>query len=156
MCDQMGHSRWCKSRSNVWMAVCSFFHWLWIRWDANWLGLQPGVHKQEAMKGFDMQWWMAQSGQANVWLQTAVFYILQYVVFLLHNKQNKMWETVTSKRKWTCCVWTQKGAYLVFEAVYRDHIHHYDIIGKRLEPRQRDAAVWKHPPERKHTKSVSK
>ncbi len=52
---------------------------LWIRRDANWLGLQPRVHKQEAMKGFDMQRWMAQSGQANVCLQTAAFYILQSV-----------------------------------------------------------------------------
>lgn len=42
-----------------------------------------------------------------------------------------------------CC----QCIYLVFEAVYRNHIHHDDIICKRLEARQTDAAVWKHSPE---------
>lgn len=34
-------------------------------WDANWLGFQPGVHKQEAMKGFDMQQWTVAGRQGR-------------------------------------------------------------------------------------------
>lgn len=90
------------------------------------MGLRPRVHKQEAMKGFDMQRWADWSGCR----------LLRF--------------TYCSPGKLcVCCICS---VYLVFEAVHRNHVHHDDIIGKRLEPRQTDAAVWKHSPETKSVK----
>ena len=107
MCDQMGHSSWCRSHWLYGWLAAPLLHRLQIRRDANWLGLQPRVHKQEAMKGFDMQPRMAQSGQARVWLQTAAFYIPQSVGLWVPSKQNKMWRRMEWKKK-SGCVWKKK------------------------------------------------
>lgn len=47
-------------------------------WDANCLGFQLGVHKQEAIKGFDMQ--QLESG----------FYIQPFFILLQEQKRNKL------------------------------------------------------------------
>lgn len=99
MCDQMGHSGWCRSHWLYGWLAAPLLHRLQIRRDANWLGLQPRVHKQEAMKGFDMQPRTAQSGQARVWLQTAAFYIPQSVGFQSPASKTKMWRRMKWKKK---------------------------------------------------------
>lgn len=71
------------------------------------MGLQPRVHKQEAMKGFDMQRRTAQSGPANVWLLTAAFYILQSVGFsppqAKQHMENNENQEIEFYNKLTCC-----------------------------------------------------
>lgn len=94
------------------------------------------------MKGFDMQ--TAQSGQTCVWLQIAAFYILKSAgLSVQQTKQNMAnYEIQKTERLHTECrgvtvhaVCAALCIYLIFEAVYRNHIHHDDVIGKRLKPR---------------------
>ncbi len=95
-----------------------------------------------------------QSGQTRVWLQTAVFCMLQSVAFSPQQTKQNMSANKKLKRfmlnkhvvlyEHSMC---HISIYLVFEVVYGNHIHHDDIISKRLQPSYTDAAVWKHSPE---------